>query len=420
MTSPVAAPAPSRMLTPDLARGFTLFGIAGANLATAWAPVPDAPLAKVIGGVVDNSVADKVAVIFGALFLHVRGLPMFATLLGFGVGLISMSLYRRQFPLPAARKAITKRYGFLALFGLVHCLFMFYGDIMLTYGISGMLLALCLTFRDKVLLIIAGAMFATNVLIMSGIGLSLIFLGDGIDPTMFSPDAGMAESMPWIKDSYLGQLLMGAVMVIAAPFSLPQVLLMIGPCMLVGFVAARRGVLANIPAHRALLIRTSLVGLAVMVLSGLPLGLSAIGVLPPHWEMGLFFFGNGIGAVTGPAIVAMIALACHRAEQKVNAGGKLPAPLVAVQALGKRSMSGYVLQSLLCMIFVTSYGLGLGQGRGAADTLAIAVIIWLLSLIGAYILELKGKKGPLEALHRRLSYGKDGLPQRWTPPAVSA
>lgn len=420
MSAPVA-PAPPRMLTPDLARGFTLLGIAGANLATAWAPVADAPLAKVIGGVVDNSLLDKIAVVLGALFLHVRGLPMFATLLGFGVGLISMSLYRRGFPVKAARKVLAKRYGYLALFGLVHCVFMFYGDIMLTYGLCGMLLALCLTAKDKTLLILAACLFVLNVLLMFGLGLLLIWADSSMDLSQFlNPKQSMPSSFAWTRETYLGQLLMGLMMAVTTPLNFLQVFLMIGPLMLLGFVAARRGVLADIAGHKRILTWFAIAGAVTMVCAGGPLALSAIGVLPSEWEAGLFFINSGIGVVTGPGIVAMIALACHKIEQGVNAGAKLAMPLQAVQALGKRSMSGYVFQSLVCMIFVTNYGLGIGQGKGAADTLAIAVLIWIASLIIAYVLELKGQRGPLEAVHRRLSYGKAGLPARWTPKEVVA
>ena len=99
-----------RLLVPDVARGMALLGIALANVCTAWimnsGDGPDA----YFGGV--DTLADKIYVVFSAMFVHVRGLPMFSTLLGFGVGLIAMSLWRRGFPLSRARTVIAKRYGF--------------------------------------------------------------------------------------------------------------------------------------------------------------------------------------------------------------------------------------------------------------------------------------------------------------------
>ena len=56
-----------------------------------------------LGGVREGNVADQVAAVFSALFVHVRGLPMFSTLLGFGIGLIAASLYRKGYPAKNAR-----------------------------------------------------------------------------------------------------------------------------------------------------------------------------------------------------------------------------------------------------------------------------------------------------------------------------
>lgn len=402
-----------RMLAPDLARGLTLLGIAGANVTTSWIPASNAETGMMLGGVVDNSVWDKVAIMFGALFFHVRGLPMFSTMLGFGIGLISMSLYRRQFPLGAAQRALAKRYGWLAVFGLIHCVFLFWGDIMLSYGLLGMLLALCLSLKDKVLLWLAGVLFALNVVGMLIMGILIIALSS--QPAImqyFGPQASPAGGD--FGDSYVGaQLLVGTIVAVSSPFTVPMQVLMLGPLMIIGFWAARRGVLSDIPAHRTLLVRTVWVGLAVIVLVGVPLGLSGIGVLPPSWEIGLFFINSALGVVTGPAIIALIALASEKIQQQVAQGRKLAEPLVAICALGKRSMTGYVLQSIVFLIFVTPFGLGWGIGKGAADSTLIGIGVWLFTLVVAYVLEKMNKPGPFEFVHRRLSYGKAGLPDHY-------
>ncbi|MFV8380319.1 DUF418 domain-containing protein [Corynebacterium hindlerae] len=417
MTAP--APRTGRMLAPDFARGLTLLGIAGANITTTWANVSDAPLGKLMGGVVDDSVWDKIAIMVGAVLFHVRGLPMFATMLGFGVGLISLSLYRRGYPLSEARKKLMKRYGYLALFGLVHCVFMFHGDIMLTYGVLAIILALCLTLKDKTLLIIAAVLFALNALAMTGLGiLAVVFGNSEIMGQAMSGNSGIGASFgSFDTGSYLGQLIVGGITAVALPFSLPMAIPMIGPLMIVGFVAARRGVLWDVDKHRRMLVWWAVISVIVMLGMGVPLGLSGIGVLPTSWEPGLFLINSGVGVLTGPGIVAMIALAVQRLQRAVSNGGQVPEPLVAIQALGKRSMSGYVFQSVAFMIFVMPYGLGLGQGLGAAETTGIAVVVWLVSVVGAYGLERAGKRGPLEALHRRLSYGPSGSLGTYQQPA---
>ena len=113
------------MIVPDVARGMALLGIAMANMTTAWIITTDRP-GSYFGGIIDDSAWDKAAVVFGAFFVHNRGLPMFSTLLGFGVGLIAMSLWRRGFPVRAARGVIAKRYAFLAVMGAVHLVLLFW------------------------------------------------------------------------------------------------------------------------------------------------------------------------------------------------------------------------------------------------------------------------------------------------------
>lgn len=97
------------MIVPDVARGMALLGIAMANMTTAWVITTDRT-GSYFGGIIDGSAWDKAAVVFSAFFVHNRGLPMFSTLLGFGVGLIALSLWRRGFPVRAARRVIAKRY----------------------------------------------------------------------------------------------------------------------------------------------------------------------------------------------------------------------------------------------------------------------------------------------------------------------
>ena len=98
---------------------------------------------------------DAFFAVFSAMFVHVRGLPMFSTLLGFGFGLVVASLYRKHYPLRDARRVLLRRYGTLAALGLIHMLAIFYGDIMLTYGLIGVLMALLFTVSAKWLRLIA-------------------------------------------------------------------------------------------------------------------------------------------------------------------------------------------------------------------------------------------------------------------------
>ena len=122
-----------RILTPDVARGIMLLAIAVANSVTVWATNIDNPMVGThIGIVMNDSLWDKIAIMVGAMFIHVRGLPMFATLLGYGMGMILVREYHRKNPY---KRILARRYAALAAMGLIHLMFLFFGDIMFMYGI---------------------------------------------------------------------------------------------------------------------------------------------------------------------------------------------------------------------------------------------------------------------------------------------
>lgn len=404
-----------RLISPDIARGLTLLGIALANVGTAWVAHPDAELAGSLGGVYDGSIADQITVVLGTLFVHVRGLPMFSTLLGFGIGMIAMSLSRRRYPLGRARWVIIRRYGFLALFGLAHTIFLFFGDIMFFYGLCGIVMALLLPLRDKTLLWVAGVL---QVLVLVGMSLSASYL-------FLHPESaamfGATGAMFGPAESYGEMLGNGAMMVGLVGFGFIFQAFLFMPLMIFGFVMARRGILSDVRAHATLLWTLVGVGVAVILLIGLPWGLAEIGVLPTTLAPALQMLNTGFGMLTGPGIIAAIALASQPLQDRLNAArvaGEQPGlslPVRALKALGQRSMSGYVLQSVFFLILLMPFTLNLGAGQGAFMISLIAFGVWCATLIIALLLDVAGRPGPVEYVHRLLSYGRKGLPDPWQP-----
>lgn len=390
------------MLVPDAARGFALLGIAIANIATAWLVAsPELPGAF-FGGIIGDSMADKATVLITAVTAHNRGLPMFATLLGFGVGLIVRSLARRNFPLSRALVVVVKRYAFLGLFGIAHMLFLFYGDIMFFYGICGIILGLLMAASNKVLTILAWIALAINA------ALSLLFLLFAVA----MPSAGQADSDMTtyvnggaIETSYLDMLVANLQMLGLSITTLPLQLFFYLPVMMIGFVWARKGVLDDVDAHRPLLIRWLVVAVVVAFGVGIPMGLTAIGVLPAEQHMAFLAINSFAGVFTGPGILAGLALALQPLQRRLNEGAPAPGWLVPIVALGKRSMTGYLMQSVIFFVLVYPFMLDIPRDMGAFVQTLIAVGVWLVTLLTAWAMERGGMQGPFEKVHRRLSYG---------------
>lgn len=376
-----------RLIAPDLARGMALLGIAIANAIQAWSLAGgDYGL-----GIVNNA-ADQVATLLGAMFVHVRGIALFSTLLGYGMGMIySRELQRSH----NATRIIFRRYAWLAVFGVVHCIFLFWGDIMLFYGLAGMFMCLLLKLSDKALLSIAGSLYAVSV--VGGIVLVLLLphLGSG-GQAMVGFDAELMEI-----DSYLGQLLTGLMMAISAPVSFFPVFLMLGPCIIVGFVAGRRSFMELVGQYKRLL----MIAASITLVLCLTLGLLWWGAAQPQTSLNPDVFqvlNMVIGPATGPGFLAVFTLVGAWFQKR---GGVGPV-LSAVTALGSMSMSGYVAQSVLFGIIMTGYGLGIAQDAGAAFVSLIAFLVWVITVVLAVCIKALGKRGPLETLHRKLGYSK--------------
>jgi uncharacterized protein len=117
----------------------------------------------------------------------------------------------------------------------------------------------------------------------------------------------------------------------------------------------------------------------------------------------LRLIADGTGLAAGLGYVALFGLIAHR----MGAWRRHPT-VVAVAAVGRRSLSSYLAHSLLFAPLLAAWGLGLGALLGSATMAAFAVGVWLVTVVGAYAMERAGWRGPAEVLLRRLTYGTAG------------
>lgn len=412
--APQNPPSPTpRMIAPDFARGIALLGIALANIQTAW--IIDNPSQQAehatpsyFGGYVDGSLVDAIATIFSAMFVHVRGLPMFSTLLGFGIGLITISLWKKSFPLPRARQVIARRYFFLAVFGLLHIIFLFFGDIMFSYGVMGMIVATMLSLRNKTLGWIIGVLFALNAL--TGIGIALASMGSTLVNVAGPSNFALGEASE--PTAHYGAYILGNLLVaVFAPFEAIFVAFTLLPVILLGFVWARRGVLADVATHRKELVIWAVIAALICLVIGLPWGLAELGIINHELADPLMTANVFLGIFTGPGILAAIALGCNGVQKKYAETQRVPFLFRPFIALGKRSMSGYVAQSVFFVILVLPFTLNLVEGQTVTGLIVIAFAVWLATLLLAWLWEACGWNGPLEIVHRRLGYGPGSRPR---------
>lgn len=385
-----------RTLAPDLARGAMLLFIALANCAGAF-------FASAPGIDTTPHGLERAYNVFMFAFVHARAYPMFAIMFGYGL----IQLARRQDAAAdtprAARNILLRRNALLLAFGAVHGILLYAGDFLGGYGIIGIVFTLVLLRRsDRVhrfapwyLAIIVGYMIVLPILIA-------VTNGPGRATVPTSPDGA------YLTHDYVSSLL---TRLAEWP---TQTLILTGLIFVawIGAWAARRRVLEEPGNHLRLLRVAAFGGIGLSVAGGLPMGLHSAGVVDfdaataPLVKM-LYEVSGTFGGVGYVAVFGLISYALTRARTSPRDN----VVVGALTALGQRSLSGYLFQSIAWAVLAWPFVLSLGTRAGSPTFAAAgcAVAVWLISLVGASLMQRHSYRGPAETLLRRLVYGRKSV-----------
>lgn len=384
--SSASSPA-SRQAFPDQLRGLALLGIIVVN----------APFLGISSnGYTAGSIASPIdcAAAFSITFLaQGKFYLIFSFLFGYSANFIVGSNEAR------GRRRFRRRLIGLAVIGLAHAMFLFVGDILLSYALLGSALLLLVRMPDRTVLrtsmvtgVIATAWLGALILLVSGAS-----PGDlGLDPAAANLDAALAT----------GSFVDAAV---ARAQALPTVLLLVGTlqwgmafsAFCLGLVAGRSGVLRHLALRVTAWRRLALWGLVI----GLPVqAFAAWLALRAGVSDGSAsgeFIGVALGFLTAPVLAAgyVGGLALLSVRH--------PRALGAVQDSGRASLTLYVSESLVLSVLFCGYGFGLFGTLGAAAVAGIAVLVWAGLEVGIRLWLNRFRQGPLE-----------GLLSRWTNSAA--
>ncbi len=394
-----------RALAPDLARGLMLLFIAVANAPSyLWGDENG-----VIGShAADGSTADLVAQTIAIIAIDGRSYPMFSFLFGYGI----VQLYRRQQEAGVshqdARRLLRKRHWWMVAFGFVHALLLWHGDILGAYGLAGLLLSWWFLDRREITLRV-WAMVLTALLLaavlfsaIAGVLVSMMRVPEGALEEAFAlPD-------PTAQSNYLlSALERVGIWAVAGP-STAVLGLVVPITILAAFVAARHRVLETPAEHLRLLRATAVVGIAIGWSTGAILAVQNLGVwsLPHDFDL-LFLVAHMAGGLFGGlGYVAVFGLIAARLQSRAAGAGRVAG---ALQAVGRRSLSCYLAQSVILAPLLSAWGLGLGAALSSWSVALVAVGVWVATVILAVMLERADRRGPAEWLLRRLAYPRPPL-----------
>lgn len=404
MTSATVTPRPAaltgRVVAPDLARGVMLLFIVVANAPFyLWGRPSGMTSAHPPGA----TGLDLVWQTFSLIVVDGRSYPMFAFLFGYGI----WQLYRRQaeqgVDQAAARRLLRKRHLWMIAFGAVHALLLWMGDIVGAYGLAGLIIAaIFLDRRDFVIKLTAGILVGLTALWAVTALAAGLLLPAVLPPGAFTFPEGETFDFLRFTQAEPNYLISAALRLgLWTAITAAQLLAFIVPiAILIALVAARAGILEQPQNHLPLLRRVAMAGIAIAWVTGIFVALQNAGLLLPA-EFGWAWSGiNSLaGLCGGLGYVAVFGLIAARV-------GSRPPGVVrgAVQALGKRSLSGYLAQSVVFAPLMSAWGLGLGAQLSSWSITVVAIATWLVTVVLAALLERAGKRGPAEWALRRLVY----------------
>ena len=400
-----------RYPAPDVARGFMLLLIALANVGF-WTIGLERPAPSII---------DRTWIVMSSLFIDQRAYPLFALLFGFGLATMvnrrmtsGIDVYCQQLtgglraPSAAeldqareqaavdARRLVRRRGLWMVLFGLIHGAF-FPSEIIGTYGIVAVVFAGWFAHKHHkrqlaVCALVLLSQFVPVVLAMLfGPGGEAAASGAAVPAPAAAAPTGAGESMasalPWFVTNVFGWFFTA----LSAAFTT-----MILPAAFLGARLADTDLIAHPERHRGLLTVAGIGGLTLGALGALHEILVPL-TSAESWEADSALIMI-LGLAGGCGWLAVLALYAGGP----TADNRLTGLKRLLSNVGRRSMTAYLSQTaMFAGIFVIAPRLtGRSVSPGLAASAAVAVMVWLTTVVLCAVLERLGMPGPFESLLR--------------------
>ncbi|MCF6292612.1 MAG: DUF418 domain-containing protein [Robiginitomaculum sp.] len=381
-----------RHIMPDMVRSFAIIGIALVNVGLFAYPME---LSYFDGGF--QTAADNWAYFTTNSLFAMKSYSLFSFMFGVGFAYQIQSASRSEagFGGRYSRRII----GLLVL-GLAHIAFAFQGDILLLYGLIGIILFMFRDTKVKTLCWVAGALIIIQVL-FGGLLVGSIWAGIHFAPEEMSKAAeelavgalmsrevfgsgNFVDSIYQRLSEYSG----------AAAIFIYQGLGVLG-YFLLGLAAVNSGIISDPNASIWKKFRRF----------ALPIGV--LGSAGGAWLMMTSVELLSVKMMGGMAILwlfAPISTAGYLGLIAKWASAPVTKFKVFLARGGTATLSAYLLQSVLLSLIFNNYGLGLFGQLGAAYCIAIALAVAMFTLVFMSLWRKKFKLGPVEYIFRSWTY----------------
>lgn len=383
MKQPSPIKSSQRIHALDSLRGFALLGVAAVNLLYISGP----------GGITTPpaaDIADRTGFFLTHWLFAGKSYSLFALLFGISFGLQVTRIEKSR---ADTDLFFVRRFGVLALFGILHAFLLWQGDILLVYAAFGIILTAVRNWSPKLLTgvgltllllpVIVNIVLALNQLPAAPVRAPNVVISD--DSAIFR--SGTFATILEARATDALRLISGQITV-----SLPNILSM----MLFGLTAVKSGRLKLWLSDEQELIRCTVIGLGLGVPANAFYAWVYMSVAAPH---PLYNAAAAVHTIAAPLMMLGTAAALVWLGNGVARG-----VVAALAPVGRMALTNYVLQSVVFNVLFFSYGLRLYGRTNDLLNLLIAVTLFSAQIIISRRYAQRFERGPLEALWRRLTY----------------
>lgn len=406
MTSAITPTAPQRRIgLLDSLRGFAIFGILMVNMPLFFKPVTS----MLLGYEGHESIPDVISEFIIKFFFEGKFYVLFSMLFGYGFYLF---VNRQSTDGKSLLPLFIVRMLILLLFGILHVVFLWAGDILTFYALFGICLLAFRKVSDRGLIKWSFWLALTPALLVGFMSLMFWLASlhpesrEAVEASMQANTEGMKKivesvSIAYSKGSFseivTARLTEYKTMLSGILYFYPVVMAMF----LIGVWAARKNLAQNFKDYLRLFRRLLFTGLTLGILLNVLYFYSY--TRSSMQEPGLWSFLSTLSHMAGGVLFSLTYVSVFvllAANNKMEWLRKLLAPV------GRMALTNYLLHSVICTALFLPYGFGLFGKIDLWQGVLLTIVIFLLQIPLSIFWLKRFYFGPFEWLWRSLTYRK--------------
>ncbi|MBN6205449.1 DUF418 domain-containing protein [Ralstonia pickettii] len=382
-----------RIVSLDIIRGIALFGILLANMPLFQTPKLIQDLYMISPA---YSQSDKILRMLLDVFVETKFFTIFSFLFGIGFYIF---MKRAEVKTKRFYRLYSRRLIGLAIFGLIHLIFLWYGDILLGYALAGFLLIFFYRRKVKTILI---CLIVCAAVLVSLLTFNLFYTPDTIEQQINNlqiEGAPIVEEaiaiyqngsyFEWLSYRFSNEVI---PVLINIPFNMLTALFMF----LIGLYAAKKGVFNDFPRHKKFIKKVWNISLTISIPISIAIILLHLNIIDygirNEQLIQVLLIMSGLSLAF--FYISSIVLLLERGKWK-----KLLQPF---SYIGRMALTNYILQTIIGVGLFTGFGM-FGELNIALGIL-ISIIVFPLQMLFSFLWLTYFRFGPLEWIWRSFTY----------------